>query len=61
MIFVEQRQSGCMRFSYVPDGSGTPRRYRCQPDLALNERAKELRKDSRRIFLNQKGHLFLLG
>jgi hypothetical protein len=45
-IFVEQRQSGCMRFSYVPDGSRTPRRYRCQPDLALNERARELQKDS---------------
>lgn len=28
-----------MRFSYVPDGSKTPRRFRCQPDLAL-EKAK---------------------
>jgi hypothetical protein len=25
-----------VRFSYVGDGSATPRRYRCQPDLALN-------------------------
>ena len=24
-----------MRFSYVPPGSVTPRRYRCQPDLAV--------------------------
>ncbi len=24
-----------MRFSFVPDGSRTPRRYRCQPDLAI--------------------------
>lgn len=27
-------QTGCVRFSYVPAGSRTPRRYRCQPDLA---------------------------
>jgi hypothetical protein len=32
---VERRQTGCVRFSYLPDGSQTPRRYRCQPDLAL--------------------------
>ena len=34
-VTVERRQTGCIRFSYVPDGSRTPRRYRCQPDLAL--------------------------
>ena len=28
-----RRQVGCMRFCYVPPGSRTPRRYRCQPDL----------------------------
>ena len=28
-----RRQIGCMRFSYVPPGSRTPRRYECQPDL----------------------------
>jgi hypothetical protein len=33
---VERKQAGCVRFSYVGDGSATPRRYRCQPDLALN-------------------------
>jgi hypothetical protein len=39
-IFVEgtlraqRHQAGCVRFSsYVRDGSRTPRRYRCQPDL----------------------------
>lgn len=36
LLFVLQRQIGCVRFSYVPSGSRTPRRYRCQPDLALN-------------------------
>ena len=28
-----RRQIGCIRFSYLPPGSRTPRRYRCQPDL----------------------------
>lgn len=30
-IVVRRRQQGCIRFSYVPLGSSTPRRYRCQP------------------------------
>jgi hypothetical protein len=30
-VLCEQRQAGCVRFSYVPPGSRTPRRYRCQP------------------------------
>jgi hypothetical protein len=35
-VRAQRRQAGCVRFSYVPDeGSHTPRRYRCQPDLAL--------------------------
>lgn len=34
-VTVERRQQGCVRFSYVAEGSRTPRRYRCQPDLAL--------------------------
>ena len=33
-IHVARRQRGCMRFCYVTPGSRTPRRYRCQPDLA---------------------------
>lgn len=28
-------QSGCVRYSHVPEGSRTPRRYRCEPDLSL--------------------------
>ena len=32
-----RKQIGCLRFCYVPDGSQTPRRYLCQPDLALAE------------------------
>ncbi|MCC7373481.1 MAG: hypothetical protein IT581_02410 [Verrucomicrobiales bacterium] len=34
-VTVERRQEGCVRFCYVPPLSTTPRRYRCQPDLAL--------------------------
>ena len=33
-IRVARRQIGCLRFSYAPPGSRTPRRFRCQPDLA---------------------------
>ncbi len=33
-LHVARRGIGCLRFSYVPTGSRTPRRYRCQPDLA---------------------------
>jgi hypothetical protein len=36
-LLVERRQTGCVRFSYMPDDSQTPRRYRCQPALALKE------------------------
>jgi hypothetical protein len=33
-VEAQRTQTGCVRFSYVPPGSRTPRRYRCQPDLA---------------------------
>jgi hypothetical protein len=31
-LWVDRRQVGCVRFSYVPRGSLTPRRHRCQPE-----------------------------
>ncbi|MFO0992826.1 MAG: hypothetical protein U1E67_12945 [Hyphomicrobiales bacterium] len=34
LVEAERTQTGCVRFSYVPPLSRTPRRYRCQPDLA---------------------------
>jgi len=37
MVSAVRRQSGCVRFSYVPPGSATPRRYRCQPELAIQQ------------------------
>lgn len=32
-----QRQRGCVRFCYAPLTSRVPRRYRCQPDLAITD------------------------
>ncbi|MBW4441957.1 MAG: hypothetical protein KME10_12110 [Plectolyngbya sp. WJT66-NPBG17] len=37
LVRVRDQQVGCMRFCSVPPGSQTPSRYRCQPDLALQE------------------------
>ncbi len=31
-LWAERRQIGCVRFSYLPSGARTPRRYRCQPE-----------------------------
>jgi len=36
-LTVARRQEGCVRYSYLADDSAAPRRYRCQPDLALDE------------------------
>jgi hypothetical protein len=38
----ERRQIGCIRFCFAPGGSRTPRRFRCQPDLALAAEAERL-------------------
>jgi hypothetical protein len=42
-VNVARRQQGCMRFCYVLPGSRTPRRYECQPDLAIVSAENELR------------------
>jgi hypothetical protein len=31
-VTADRRQAGCVRFSYVPTGSQTPRRHRCEPE-----------------------------
>ncbi|MBE9199597.1 MULTISPECIES: hypothetical protein [unclassified Nodularia (in: cyanobacteria)] len=36
-VTVLRTQIGCVRFCYLPYGSRTPSRYRCQPDLALQK------------------------
>lgn len=38
-IEIARRQAGCVRFSFLSLGSRTPKRYRCQPELAI-ENAK---------------------
>jgi hypothetical protein len=40
-IFIKRRQTGCVRFSYLPLESETPRRYRCQPEMEIKARIKE--------------------
>lgn len=34
-VAVKQRQEGCIRFSYLPHDSLSPRRFHCHPDMAL--------------------------
>lgn len=34
-VVSEQQQHGCVRFSYLPSDSRVPRRYRCQPEWAV--------------------------
>ncbi|MCE8009044.1 phage tail protein [Aestuariivita sp.] len=37
VALARRLQEGCVRFCYVAPGSSLPRRYRCQPDLALDD------------------------
>lgn len=37
VVSIARRDEGCVRFSYVRPESRTPRRVRCQPDLAVAE------------------------
>jgi hypothetical protein len=43
LVKAVRRQTGCVRFSYVPPGSVVARRYRCQPDLEAATRIDALR------------------
>lgn len=36
-VYVVRRQTGCVRFSYLPFDALVPRRYRCQPESAAGE------------------------
>lgn len=48
-VLSKQSQQGCVRFSFVPVESIVPRRYRCQPDLAVEQALRETERS--------KGHL----
>lgn len=37
-IWAQRKQTGCIRFSFLPFESIVPRRFRCQPDSAQNAR-----------------------
>jgi hypothetical protein len=37
VVLSKRRQNACVRFSFVPEGSITPKRYRCQPDFEIQE------------------------
>lgn len=47
VVKAERRQTGCVRFSYLPPGSEVPRRYRCQPQLETETRLAALRDRAR--------------
>jgi len=36
-VSIARRQEGCVRYSYLPAKSTTPRRHRCQPDLVMTD------------------------
>jgi hypothetical protein len=38
IVLVERRQQGCARFSFLPDGSRTPRQFHCQPGFEIRTR-----------------------
>jgi hypothetical protein len=45
-VACERRQEGCVRFSFVPNDSVTPHRYRCQPDLEMARVIQQAAKDA---------------
>jgi len=44
LLSVTWRQVGCIRFSFVPPGSLTPRRYRSQPDAEIRAKLDQAEK-----------------
>jgi hypothetical protein len=53
-VMATQKQQGCVRFSYLPPGSRTPRRHRCQPELAIRQAWSAAEKDNPGIDAAQK-------
>lgn len=46
-LAVKHQQEGTISFSYVPDGSRTPPRYRCQPDLGTVNTSEGMLRNAR--------------
>jgi hypothetical protein len=51
-VYSERRQTGCVRFSWLPLESRVPRRYRCQPDLEIAEQIDAVTKKSGNITIS---------
>ena len=47
-VRVARRQIGCVRFSFVPPDSRTPRRFKCQPDMAIDAARGPIEKEAAR-------------
>src|SRR5262249_55808927 len=45
----ERRQTGCVRFSFVPLDAIVPRRYRCQPELEIADRIDARERDGTKL------------
>ncbi|MEN3335362.1 MAG: hypothetical protein V7641_4727 [Blastocatellia bacterium] len=56
-VRVARRQTGCVRFCWVPYGSRTPRRYECQPDAAL----AKLKAEREKLNAEQEKHTGIKG
>jgi hypothetical protein len=56
-VLVARTQIGCVRFCYVRPRSRTPRRYNCQPDLAVEERRLELLKENRTLEVEERADI----
>lgn len=44
VVVSKRRQNACARFSFVPEGSVTPKRYQCQPDFEIQEETEAAQK-----------------
>ena len=51
-VYSERRQTGCVRFSWLPLESRVPRRYRCQPDLEIAKQVDRVTKKSGNITIS---------
>lgn len=55
LALADRRQSGCVRYSYLPPGSRTTQPYRCQPALALATQPERSADSLRPVFASTRG------
>jgi hypothetical protein len=58
-VDVADRQSGCVRFCWLPDTSRTPRRFHCEPETSGDPARVQPRFDSLRYGMPTYGRLRL--